>query len=179
MGRLFAVTIAIIAILSAVPIVMNYWGPPPDISTHGHAIDDQMHETMWEAGLSFLASQLILALFIWQYAGRGKTDKVKNFPGGAKGLVIAALVFVGTEILVSGGVSGFFLAQPSIDIYLQPLLMLMLALLQASIAVMYFMHLAQERQVLVLALIPYTIFVLFMMNMIWSDSFRALRLRPQ
>ena len=60
----------------------------------------------------------------------------------------------------------------------QPLLMLMLALLQASIAVMYFMHLAQERQVLALALIPCTLFVLFMMNMIWSDSFRLLHLRP-
>jgi cytochrome c oxidase subunit IV len=60
----------------------------------------------------------------------------------------------------------------------QPLLMLMLALLQASIAVMYFMHLAQERRVLALALIPYTLFVLFMMNMIWSDSFRLLHMRP-
>ena len=60
----------------------------------------------------------------------------------------------------------------------QPLLMLMLALLQASIAVMYFMHLAQERTVLALALIPYTLFVLFMMNMIWSDSFRLLHMRP-
>ena len=59
----------------------------------------------------------------------------------------------------------------------QPLLMIMLAMLQAAIAVMYFMHLAQERTVLALALIPYTVFVLFMMNMIWSDSFRALYLR--
>jgi len=60
----------------------------------------------------------------------------------------------------------------------QPMLMLMLAILQASIAVMYFMHLSTERQVLALALIPYTIFVLFMMNMIWSDSYRLLHMRP-
>jgi len=60
----------------------------------------------------------------------------------------------------------------------QPMLMLLLAALQAAIAVMYFMHLSQERTVLALALIPYTLFVLFMMNMIWSDSFRALYLRP-
>jgi cytochrome c oxidase subunit IV len=56
--------------------------------------------------------------------------------------------------------------------------MLMLAVLQASIAVTYFMHLGKERTVLFLALIPYTLFVLFMMNMIWSDSFRLLHLRP-
>jgi cytochrome c oxidase subunit 2 len=89
MGKIFAVTIAIIAILSAVPIVMNYWGPPADVSTHGPAIDEQMHETMWEAGISFLA-------------GRGKNDKLKTFPGGAKGLVIAAFLLVGTEILALG-----------------------------------------------------------------------------
>jgi hypothetical protein len=57
-------------------------------------------------------------------------------------------------------------------------LMLMLAVLQASLAVMYFMHLGQERPSLVLALIPYTIFVFFMMNMIWSDSVRLLHMRP-
>jgi heme/copper-type cytochrome/quinol oxidase subunit 4 len=57
-------------------------------------------------------------------------------------------------------------------------LMLMLAVLQASLAVMYFMHLGQERPSLVLALIPYTIFIFFMMNMIWSDSVRLLHMRP-
>ncbi|MGA7294653.1 MAG: hypothetical protein WBW53_02520 [Terriglobales bacterium] len=102
MGKFFAVTIAIIAILSAVPIVMNYWGPPPDISTHGYAIDEQMHETMWEAGVSFLAAQFVLALFVWKFAGRGRNEKVKTFPGGAKGLVIAAFLLVGTEILALG-----------------------------------------------------------------------------
>jgi cytochrome c oxidase subunit 2 len=104
MAKLFAVTIAIIAILSAVPVVMNYWGPPPDISTHGRAIDDQMHETMWEAGVSFLAAQLVLAFFVWQFAGRSKNDKLKNFPGGATGLVIAAIVLVGGEILALGAI---------------------------------------------------------------------------
>jgi cytochrome c oxidase subunit 2 len=102
MGKIFAVTLALIAILSAVPIVMNYWGPPEDISTHGHAIDEQMKDTMYEAGFSFLAAQFILGLFIWQYTGRKTGDKLKTFPGGAKGLVIAALVLVGTEILALG-----------------------------------------------------------------------------
>jgi cytochrome c oxidase subunit 2 len=102
MGKFFAITIAIIAILSAIPIVMNYWGPPVDISTHGPAIDEQMHDTMWEAGVSFLAAQLLLAFFVWQFAGRAKSDKVRNLPGGARGLVIAAFLFVGTEILALG-----------------------------------------------------------------------------
>ena len=55
--------------------------------------------------------------------------------------------------------------------------MLAVALIQAGLAVMYFMHLADERRSLFLTLIPATIFVLLMMNMIWSDSFRLLHFR--
>jgi cytochrome c oxidase subunit IV len=57
-------------------------------------------------------------------------------------------------------------------------LMLMLAMIQATLAVLFFMHLSQERSTLILALIPAALFVLFMMNMIWSDSFRLLLMRP-
>jgi len=56
--------------------------------------------------------------------------------------------------------------------------MLALALIQAGLGVMYFMHLRDERRNLRLALIPAIIFVLLMMNMIWSDSFRLLHMRP-
>jgi hypothetical protein len=43
---------------------------------------------------------------------------------------------------------------------------------------MYFMHLHDERRSLFLTLIPATIFVLLMLNMLWSDSFRLLHLKP-
>lgn len=55
--------------------------------------------------------------------------------------------------------------------------MLAVAMIQAVLAVMYFMHLADERRSLFLTLIPATIFVLLMMNMFWSDSFRLLHFR--
>ena len=54
-------------------------------------IDEQMSETMAEAGISFLAAQFILAIFIWKFSNPGPDAKIKNFPGGAKGLVIAAV----------------------------------------------------------------------------------------
>jgi heme/copper-type cytochrome/quinol oxidase subunit 4 len=50
--------------------------------------------------------------------------------------------------------------------------MLIVAAIQAFLAVMFFMHLRDEKATLRLALIPATLFVLVMMNMIWSDSFR-------
>jgi caa(3)-type oxidase subunit IV len=57
-------------------------------------------------------------------------------------------------------------------------ILLALAVCGGALAVMYFMHLAEERRSLILTLIPATIFVLIMMNMIWSDSYRLLHLRP-
>jgi cytochrome c oxidase subunit 2 len=102
MAKFFAITIVIIAILSAIPILRHTWVAPEDISTHGHLIDEQMSETMAEAGLSFLAAQFLLALFIWQYSNRGPAAKLKSFPGGAKALVIGALLVVGVEVLALG-----------------------------------------------------------------------------
>ncbi|HMK22510.1 MAG TPA: hypothetical protein VK466_09265 [Terriglobales bacterium] len=109
MGKLFAVVLVVIALLSAIPIVTHHWfgssisfAPPEDISTHGHAIDEQLSDTMLEAGLSFLAAQIVLAVFVWQFAGRKSDAEIKTFPGGAKWLVIAALALVGTEMLALG-----------------------------------------------------------------------------
>jgi cytochrome c oxidase subunit 4 len=56
--------------------------------------------------------------------------------------------------------------------------LLALAVFGAALALMYFMHLKQERPSLFLSLIPATIFVLIMMNAIWSDSFRLLHMKP-
>jgi cytochrome c oxidase subunit 2 len=102
MAKFFAVTIVVIAILSAIPILRHTWVAPEDISTHGYLIDEQMSETMAEAGIAFLAAQFILALFIWQFSNRGPDAKIKDFPGGAKGLVIAAVLVVGVEVLALG-----------------------------------------------------------------------------
>src|SRR3984885_4995889 len=109
MAKLFAVTIILIAIASAIPIVMHMWPMPQDISTHGPLIDEQYTDTMLEAGLSFLASQFLLAFFIWKFSATKPGDKIKRFPGGAAGLVIAAFLLVGTECLALGvfGVKGW------------------------------------------------------------------------
>jgi cytochrome c oxidase subunit IV len=56
--------------------------------------------------------------------------------------------------------------------------MLALALIQAGLGIMFFMHLFQEKRSLMFALIPATVFVLLMLNMIWTDSFRILHMKP-
>jgi len=52
-GKIVAVTLVLIAIASAIPIVTHKWVPPDDISTHGYLIDEQMSDTMAEAGSVF------------------------------------------------------------------------------------------------------------------------------
>jgi cytochrome c oxidase subunit II len=102
MGKLLGVVLVIIAIASAYPIVTQMFPMPEDISTHGHAIDEQLNDTMWEAGISFVAAQLVLAFFVWSFTGRKAGSQLKNFPGGARVMVIAAILLVGTEILALG-----------------------------------------------------------------------------
>jgi cytochrome c oxidase subunit 2 len=101
MGKLVAVTLILITIGSAVPIVAHIWVPPADISTHGYQIDEQMSDTMVEAGICFLAAQSILAVFIWMFSAR-KGTRLKTFPGGAKALVSAAFILVGLEVIILG-----------------------------------------------------------------------------
>ena len=102
MGKLLAIVLVIIAVASAYPIVTHMFVPPEDISTHGRAIDDQLNDTMIEAGVSFVAAQLVLAFFVWSFTGRKDGSPLKNFPGGAKVAVIGAFVLVGSEVLALG-----------------------------------------------------------------------------
>lgn len=78
------------------------------------------------------------------------------------------------------GIAGLevFLAYRSVSTISLLGILLGLAFCGGALAVMYFMHLAQERRSLFLTLIPALIFVLLMMNMIWTDSFRLLHFRP-
>src|SRR6266487_5605870 len=116
MAKLVAVTLALITIASAVPILAHIWVPPADISTHGHLIDEQMADTMAEAGICFIAAQLLLAVFSWMFSNRGPEEKIRNFPGGAKALVTAAFLLVGTEVLALG----FFGTKAWADVFLTP-----------------------------------------------------------
>jgi caa(3)-type oxidase subunit IV len=81
------------------------------------------------------------------------------------------LVYVG--ILVLAGVQ-IFMAYHSPGV----VRMLVIAAIQAFLAVMFFMHLRDEKSTLRLALIPATLFVLVMLNMVWADSYRLIQFRP-
>jgi cytochrome c oxidase subunit 2 len=99
-GKFFAIALTIITIVSAAIFVSRIWWFPPDISVLGAGIDHQVMETMIATGVLFVASQFALAFFVWRFADRGDGRRVKIFPGGAKPMVIFAVVLVGIEVLV-------------------------------------------------------------------------------
>src|ERR1700690_2794855 len=116
MAKFFAVTLILITIASALPIILHTWPPPQDISTHGALIDEQTNETMIEAGVCFIASQIILALLIWRFSSFKPGDKVKNVPGGAKAMVWAGFLLVGSEVMALG----FFGVKAWAEVYFTP-----------------------------------------------------------
>src|SRR5271165_5769659 len=97
MGKLFAILIVVITLVSVYPIVMHTWWMPPDVSLHGPAVDHQMEETMVGSGVLFVVSQLVLAGFIWTFGDR--KGKIKNWPGGPKPVVAFGIILVGLEVL--------------------------------------------------------------------------------
>ncbi len=96
---------------------------------------------------------------------------------GSSGNVIAKYLPVYFVLLAIAGVE-FFLAYQHFSTAGVVCILLVLALCSATLGLMYFMHLAHEKRSLFLTLIPATIFVLLMLNMIWSDSIRLLHMRP-
>src|SRR2546426_1066035 len=83
MGRLFAVVVAVIALVSAAIFALHIWWLPPDISVHGGGIDRQLNETMVVAGVLFVLAQLALAAFVWRAGEKQQPRPVKGFPGHA------------------------------------------------------------------------------------------------
>jgi heme/copper-type cytochrome/quinol oxidase subunit 4 len=93
------------------------------------------------------------------------------------GSVLKSDVIIYLCILAIAGLQ-IVLAYQKVELAQQLFRMLGLAIIQAGLAIMYFMHLRAERRNLLLFLAVGTIFVLGMMNMVWSDSFRLLQMRP-
>src|SRR5437870_10743535 len=99
MGKLFAVVLTIITVVSTAIFVMRVWWLPADISVHGPWIDHQLMETMLSSGILFVVSQLALALFVWKSGDRGEGRKIRVFPASDVPMVEAAVVLVRADLV--------------------------------------------------------------------------------
>src|ERR1700734_2319635 len=98
MGKVFAVLVTLIILISIAFFVMHTWWLPPNISTTGKAVDHQLEETLIGTGVLFLAGQLMLGSFAGMASGKSKEAQAKLFPGGATSVVVTAIVVMGIEI---------------------------------------------------------------------------------
>ncbi len=104
MGKAFGAVLIIITVVSTAVFFFHDFGGmslwlPVDASEHGHGVDHQLMETMYGSGFLFVLSQILLGLFVWQASDRPQGWKYRIFPGGAKPMVISAILLVGIEIL--------------------------------------------------------------------------------
>jgi len=98
MGKVFAVLVTLITLVSIAFFVLHTWWLPPNISTTGKAVDHQLEETLIGTGVLFLAGQLMLGCFAWMASDKSKDAQAKSFPGGATSIVVVAILVVGIEI---------------------------------------------------------------------------------
>jgi len=87
----------------------------------------------------------------------------------APGLRLYIAVWIGLLLLVGAEVALTYARLPTKTLLSA---LLALALVEAGLGLMYFMHLKYERRALFWSLIPALIFVLIMMNQFWSDAHR-------
>jgi len=88
-------------------------------------------------------------------------------PGPGMRLYVA--VWLGLLLIVGAEVALTYAGLPTGTLLAA---LLVLALVEAGLGVMYFMHLKYERRTLFWSLIPALIFVFLMMNQFWSDAYR-------
>jgi len=81
---------------------------------------------------------------------------------------LGMIALVGVEVLVT-------YARPSPGTLLAALLAL--ALLEAAVALLYFMHLKYERRALLWWTVPLVVFALVMLDHVWPDALRLASLR--
>ena len=99
MGRVLAVIIWIITLLSVLLFVAGKWWFPEGISSHAPALDRQFLITILVVGVSFTAAQIGLGWMVWKYRDTGSATDRAVYSHGSNRLevlwtVITAVVFI-------------------------------------------------------------------------------------
>ena len=99
MGRVLAVIIWIITLLSVLLFVSGKWWFPDAISEHAPALDRQFLITIIVVGIAFTAAQIGLGWMVWKYRDTGSTADRAVYSHGSNRLevvwtVITAVIFI-------------------------------------------------------------------------------------
>lgn len=104
MGRVLAVIIWLLTLLSVALFVSKKWWLPPAISEHGPALDRQFLITILVVGVAFTAAQIGLGYMVWKYRDTGKPGERALYTHGSNRLeviwtVITAVIFIALGVM--------------------------------------------------------------------------------
>jgi cytochrome c oxidase subunit 2 len=104
MGRVLAVIIWIVTLLSVLLFLSKKWWLPAAISNHAPALDRQFIITIIVVGIAFTAAQVGLGWMVWKYRDTGKTGDRAIYSHGSNRLevvwtVITAVVFIALGVM--------------------------------------------------------------------------------
>jgi cytochrome c oxidase subunit II len=104
MGRVLAVIIWIITLLSVGLFVSKKWWFPQAISEHAPALDRQFLITILVVGISFTAAQVALGWAVWKFRDTGKPGDRSVYSHGSNRLevlwtVITAVIFIALAVM--------------------------------------------------------------------------------
>jgi cytochrome c oxidase subunit II len=104
MGRVLAVIIWVLTILSVLLFVSGKWWFPTAISEHAPALDRQFMITIVVVGISFTAAQVGLGWMVWKYRDTGKPGDRAVYSHGSNRLevlwtVITAVIFIALAVM--------------------------------------------------------------------------------
>ena len=104
MGRVLAVIIWLLTLLSVVIFFNKKWWLPPGISEHAPTYDRQFVLTLIIVGIAFVAAQVGLGWMVWKYRDSGRADDRGLYTHGSNRLeilwtVITAVVFIGLGVM--------------------------------------------------------------------------------
>src|SRR5919107_5684571 len=98
MGRVLAVIIWIITLLSVLLFVAGKWWFPEGISSHAPALDRQFLITIIVVGIAFTAAQVGLGYMVWKYRDRGPSDRAIYSHGSNRleviWTIVTAVIFI-------------------------------------------------------------------------------------
>ena len=104
MGRVLAVIIWILTLLSVLLFVSGKWWFPAAISDHAPALDRQFMITIVVVGIAFTAAQIGLGWMVWKYRDTGNASDRAVYSHGSNRLevlwtVITAVIFIGLAVM--------------------------------------------------------------------------------
>lgn len=104
MGRVLAVLIWLITLLTVILFVSKRWWFPENISEHGVGIDRQFTITLLVVAFAFVAAQVGLGYVVWRYRSVAADKERATYSHGSNRLeviwtVITALIFIGLALM--------------------------------------------------------------------------------